>query len=355
MTRPTGPSSGGLQLVPCPVCGAAGDFLPVRNTRTDGHIGKYGDLYAGRATSEWRVCSGCGFVHQNPRPSMEALNEFYRRGQYHTHLPDLVHDVGRFVAAARQWYSGKIRFAARAAGLNGGRVFDVGAGLGGAMKVFEEFGWEAIGVESDVASLAFARGPLGLAGLTEGLLDSRTRVDPPVDLVFSNHTFEHVADLHEAMRGIVAVLRPGGYVFTAVPTYFRNRSRMSLLYMNAAHYSMFTHRSLGLLFNEYGFEEVAHTYRGSAWVDDELWHVARYTGTRHDPARFHDDPIAVRRYVNRTNPLNTLLYTPTRWVRAVAASYPAQVASLLVRSPRAFARRAVAKLRPLPPAGGPSA
>jgi SAM-dependent methyltransferase len=317
----------------------------VRNTGTDAHVHKYGDLYGGRKKSEWRVCTTCGFVHQNPRPTLESLNAFYAGSKYHTEIPREWEDPDTYLAFARWYYDEKIDFALRHSGLSGGAAFDVGAGHGGVMRLFRQRGWRAEGVEPDGTLFAFARDRLGLDTLRQGFLDESTEVAAPVDLVFSNHTFEHVADLHGLMRGLQRVLRPGGFVFTAVPTYYRNRSRLSLRWMNAAHYSMFTHRSLSHLFSHYGLEEVAHTYRGWSKEIDDLWHVARYTGVVKDPAGFFEDWRQVRHYVNVVNPLNTVLHAPGVALWQVMKSWPVEYVKLLVRSPRTFFGKAAARLR----------
>ena len=141
----------------------------------------------------------------------------------------------------------------------------------------------------------------------------------PVDLVFSNHAFEHVADLDAVMTGLRSIMKPGGYIFTVVPTYAANRSSMSLRWMNSAHYSLFTHASLDQMFARYGFEPVASTYRGWRKEVDDIWHVARYTGRPLEPSQFYEDPQRVARFVNWVNPLRTVLYAP------IFANYPAKV------------------------------
>ena len=86
-------------------------------------------------------------------------------------------------------------------------------------------------------------------------------------------------------------------MFTAVPTYYQNRSKMSLEWMNAMHYSLFTHKSLDQLCARHGLEPVAHTYRGSTKFIDEVWHVARFTGRPTAPEAHYEDAHQVARYV----------------------------------------------------------
>src|SRR5690606_24909284 len=101
---------------------------------------------------------------------------------------------------------------------------------------------------------------LNLRGIQNTILDSNIELPKRVDLIISNHAFEHFADLDNVMRGVTRILKDRGCIFTFVPTYYKNRSNMSLLWMNSSHYSMFTDNTLNKLFGKYGLKEITHTY-----------------------------------------------------------------------------------------------
>lgn len=70
--------------------------------------------------SEWKVCSKCGFVHQNPRPSIQQLNEFYLKSEYHQiQIPDwyLESNGKYYLDFARWYYIEKIAYAIKKSGL----------------------------------------------------------------------------------------------------------------------------------------------------------------------------------------------------------------------------------------------
>jgi len=302
-------------------------------------------LYEGAALSEWKACARCGFVHQNPRPSLKALSDFYAQGRYHP--PDVPGGTSGYLEFANWYYAEKVDFAVATTGLSAGTVFEIGCGLGGALRLFSDRGCESVGVEPDPAQARFASDVLHLAGVRQGLVDDSFTLDSKVDLVFSNHAFEHLADLDSVMRAVTRVLKPGGHIFTAVPTYYRNRSSVSRLWMNSAHYSLFTHQSLNQLFARYGIEETCHTYRGWRKEIDDLWHVGRFSGSAMNPAAFFEDPRAVQRYINVYNPLRSVLFAPiyaqharrvafaTRWLGFARSCW-----QLFRRSPSAFFSKA---------------
>lgn len=326
-----------MKTISCPLCKEACSFVAVSVPGGDTDIRKYGSLYAGKKVSEWKVCGQCGFVHQNPRPSAEALNDLYLKSQYHNAAPQSTRE--EHLEFAHWYFSEKIAFALRQSKLERGCVFDVGCGRGGVLKLYEERGWKAYGVEPDQNLANFAATELGLRGVKQGILDSRFELDEKVDLVFSNHAFEHFADLDEVMKGVQKIIKPGGYLFIAVPTYYRNKSSLSKRWMNSSHYSLFTHNSLNNLLARYGFEEVAHTYSGWKKEVDDLWYLAKLTGKRADPAKYFENPTEVARYLRVINPMRSFLFYPvySYWATRVRI-YTA--IRLFITSPKDFFRKA---------------
>jgi 2-polyprenyl-3-methyl-5-hydroxy-6-metoxy-1,4-benzoquinol methylase len=284
-------------------------------------------------------------VHQNPRPSVEELNRFYLQSQYHAELTGENKDA--YIRFSRWYFSEKIDFALTHGTLRGGRVFDIGCGQGGVLKVFEERGWKPYGIEPDQTLSDYAMSDLGLTDVKRGTLDRHFELKEKVDLVFSNHAFEHFADLDEVMTGLVNILKPGGYVFIAVPTYCRNKSSHSKRWMNSAHYSLFTHNSLNNLLSRYGFEEVTHTYSGWKKEVDDLWYLGKFSGNRGNPRLYFESPEHVSRYLRLVNPLRSFIFCPiySNWTARVRAyTLIVNAFRLLFTSPSAFRQKVFARV-----------
>jgi len=305
-----------LQLVPCPLCREEKSFLDVSVPDTDLHLQKYGDLYAGVTISSWKICGRCGFVHQNPRPTIAALNDFYMRSAYHAEVQDTAEQHLRF---AHWYFDEKIDYCLARSGLENGSVFDIGAGLGGVLRLYQDRGWQTLGVEPDRAQVQFATEKLGVRGVRHGLLDENIELPQQVDLCVSNHAFEHFADLDGVMKGVRKVLRPGGYLFIVIPTYRNNKSSLSRRWMNSAHYSLFTHQSLAQLSARHGFSMVDYTYHGWWKEHDDLWFLARRTDGASTPESHYEDPREVERYLSFVNPMRSLLMYPvySHWPQRV--------------------------------------
>jgi SAM-dependent methyltransferase len=296
-----------VETIACPLCCNATRFLDVRVPAQDEHIRGYGALYAGMAKSVWKICGRCGFVHQNPRPSIEALNRFYLDGNYHSKI-DVPPD--ELFANHAPYYADEIDYAIEKSGLTTGSVFDIGCGLGVALKSFADRGWACYGIEPDRGRFEYGRTHYGLSNIVHGALDASFTPQRQVDLVFTHHAFEHFADLPSVMAAIKKILKPGGFLFTAIPTFRENRSRMSKLWMNSAHYSLFTHNSFNQLLARHGFEEIDHRYNPWRAGPDQLGHIARFTGASLAPERFYEDPEEIARYLDVVNPLRSAVYLP---------------------------------------------
>jgi 2-polyprenyl-3-methyl-5-hydroxy-6-metoxy-1,4-benzoquinol methylase len=331
-----------LISVPCPLCREAAPGIPVDVPDEDGNIRGYGAIYEGCDKSEWKICARCGFVHQNPRPSTEALNAYYLEGQYHPHAD--APEPAALVEINRSAYRDEIDFALEHSGLTSGTVFDIGCGWGVALKLWRDRGFTPRGVEPDRFLYEYGSKNYQLDLIENRILDGTIEVPEKVDIVFSHHTLEHVADLDALMVGIKKILRVGGYIFTALPTYRHNRTSMSKLWMNSGHYSLFTVQTFNQLLARHGFVEVAHRYEHWASTPDQFGHVARYVGEPTDPEQFYEAPDKVARYLRVENPLRSIVYYPLyggyRRSLAHGAALARRTVEVLRTDPMSLPRRA---------------
>ncbi len=298
-----------LDVVACPICEFDGEMLPARHVNPTTFDEWYTGLGFGDEKNEWKACGQCGFVHLNPRPSVEMLNEYYAKGLFRSEYPSWMDDRQRYMQHAESYYRAKIEYTIKHSGLKTGSIFDFGFGHGGVLQLFQEAGWTAKGIEPDPAVFEKTIRMLDLENLDCGIFDANYTAAEQVDVAFSNHTFEHVANLHDVMRGFEKLVKPGGLLVTIVPTYNMARSPFAIQSLGVAHYSSFTHQSLNQLLAHYGFEEVHHTYNGWETEKFDLWHVARNTGNRRDPSEFYEDPQKVQHYLNVTMPRQIAMHS----------------------------------------------
>jgi SAM-dependent methyltransferase len=201
-------------------------------------------------------CGCCEFIYLNPRPTYEALHEFYQ--QYLPEGEPSIESWQRmmgpvFKRAARLLQ----RFQAK------GRLMDVGTGFGFFLSEMKKRGWEVMGVEISQRGLNYARnrlgvnvapGPLEKAGLPEGHFDGVTAF----------YVIEHLPDPIAFLRECHRILKPGGLLLLRYPhtTPIKNLLRLlgieNQLYDLPAHLSDFSPEILQRLLERVGFDSWVH-------------------------------------------------------------------------------------------------
>lgn len=273
--------------VPCAVCGSTSSHPARVRVPIDDMAGSI-ELPGGR--SRWVVCDSCALVFQSPRPDEEAVERLYGGGDYHVGRGGIAEHYVRYSlrrsVAALDWLQERIT--------TKGRALDIGCGIGGALVKLRDDGWDVIGVEPDGAMADVARDRFDLPVVT-GMFEADTLPGEQVDLAYSCHVWEHLADPVATSRAAHAVLAERqGHLMIVVPT-FRKATTWAWTCFTVPHTYMFTHVSLGNVLDQAGFDVVDHAYKGAA--DSELWLLAKARPTagprRTEPVR--EDAARVQR------------------------------------------------------------
>jgi len=233
-------------------------------------------------------CEACGGLHLDPRPTNAAISRAY--ATYYTHAaPEaenaVLNQASRAARVARGYLSARYGLPgqdgypsciARLAWplrqqldyymrhLPGvpGRVLDIGCGNGGFLRRAQACGWQVEGVEPDPLAAQVARHgqdyPVhssikGAAGKT-------------FDVVTLSHVVEHLHEPRTLLRDAVALLRPGGMLWIAVPNIAGAGHRIYRETWQALevprHIVIPTARSLLLMAEEVGLDEARFRPRG---------------------------------------------------------------------------------------------
>lgn len=152
-------------------------------------------------------CEDCGLRFDNPRPDADSISTFYsRQGQYDGWLSNL---PARRKLWLRRWNRLRAHLPA------GGRILDVGAGIGQFLSLSGE-GWEVDGTELSPVARRIASERWGIS-LREGQLEDLRLPDAAYDVVTLFHVLEHVPQPGTTLREILRILKPGGCAVFAVP------------------------------------------------------------------------------------------------------------------------------------------
>lgn len=156
------------------------------------------------------TCRDCQLRFRDPRPTPAAIAAHYAR-PFH-YAPWLAEREGREAMWKRRLRRVRRR-------VRSGRLLDVGAGVGHFLALarahFEILGTEvsapAIALAGDRFAVRLLRGPL------EEVAASGALEPASFDVVTLFHVLEHLADPRRTLELCRALLRPGGWIFVAVP------------------------------------------------------------------------------------------------------------------------------------------
>lgn len=170
-----------------------------------------------------------------------------------------------------------------------GPLLDVGAGAGFLLRAAVERGWEAIGVELSRPSREHIRARVEAVLHDVDVKNAPIRRDS-VGVVTLSHSLEHVLDPLGTLKRVREVLRPGGFVYVAVPNWAAGTRvflRGQISWVAPCHISYFDRSSLANAFRGAGLQPVEFTTRpflgiGYPFAID----VARKLGLERPTARF---------------------------------------------------------------------
>ena len=151
-------------------------------------------------------CLGCRFLYRNPRPTASDVRGAYAAARTILELEERVgrrrsHEFRRFLDSFPE---------------RPGRLLDVGCGYGFFLKMAEERGWEALGVDLDPNGIAYAKERLRVDAVPGDLRDVHFP-DGSFDLVTLWNVLDHDPDPLGFLSEIHRVLKEDGYVFIRTP------------------------------------------------------------------------------------------------------------------------------------------
>jgi 2-polyprenyl-3-methyl-5-hydroxy-6-metoxy-1,4-benzoquinol methylase len=131
-----------------------------------------------------------------------------------------------------------------------GNCLDVGCGIGALVAKLASQGWNARGIDSDLAAIDFGRRLFG-ANLSAVSLDQSASDEGSLDLVCLSHVVEHMIDVRHSLTSVARTLKLGGLMFVEVP----NQTSPPEGDMES-HINFFSRNSLARLMESVGLEVV---------------------------------------------------------------------------------------------------
>jgi 2-polyprenyl-3-methyl-5-hydroxy-6-metoxy-1,4-benzoquinol methylase len=244
------------EIIPCGLCGSD-QFLKISDKD------RYG---MGLVTV---LCKNCGFIFTNPRPTQEAIHEFYKTTyrEFYTGNPEPKKEhLDGLNVLKRQWLYNRVKPLLEARGLKAPWILDVGCGSGVLLSVFKRnlpqsklYGVEPFkfygqyAAEKNKAEVYF--------GDFDSFVKDRSDLTGSFDLISLYHVLEHLYDPVKKLLKLRTFLKPEGIVLVQVPNalspHWQNLTEMC----HIAHVSHFSPSKLKMAFELSGFK-VIKTFAG---------------------------------------------------------------------------------------------
>lgn len=152
-------------------------------------------------------CRNCGFVFDNPRPTLEELIDFYSQdNKYDSWLTELG-------PRERVW---KKRLRIMEPYKKAGSLLDVGTGIGQFLAIARGSFAQVFGTEVSTTAIQIAKKRYGLS-IFEGTIEDLANQSHTFDNITMFHVLEHVPDPGATLKTCHALLSAGGTLVIAVP------------------------------------------------------------------------------------------------------------------------------------------
>jgi 2-polyprenyl-3-methyl-5-hydroxy-6-metoxy-1,4-benzoquinol methylase len=270
-----------MQLIPCPLC-EQDDTLLVDRRRQQG-------LWVATV-----CCRTCGLVYHNP-----VLEDDDRRDlelsfrQLHTDSRRNSRQQARQERRWRlQWPLLKEHFQP------GGRVLEVGCGLGVIAGRLKTLGAQVWGVEPDQEQAAYARRHLGLT-VFQARFEEVEFPAEPFDLILASHVIEHFPNPLSFLKKSRTLAHPGSRLFLETPNILAPKVSYRRLF-SLAHNFYFCPDTLEPLLNKAGWR----VERLKVWRRDSFQVLARPA----DPVAPRPDPATPGRVLRAISRHRYLYY-----------------------------------------------
>lgn len=267
------------------------------------------------------LCLSCGTVRINPYLSDESLSDFYTNiyGKMYARYSES--DSYNRYFLEQSSYAQKILSVSQNFLKPGSWVCEVGCGGGGALKVFQDYGYNVAGCDFDHKVMKIGANR-GVKNLYYGSLDAVAKNLPEIkfDLIYLHHVFEHLQDPIAFLENCKNYLGSEGKIIVVVPDIKKIDQSAHppavgnlLMYLHIAHKYNFSIKGMRKLCHKSGYSLVElnpdpkirsrWSKSPELWVQMSLDHSKDRQGNHLAAKKAGNDML---RYLQRTEKLYAL-------------------------------------------------
>lgn len=195
-------------VVSCTICGEnqAWPLVHQRNAEAEALGRQAGDA----ENYSWSLCCRCANAYPSIPPRSDVLDRIWRSSRNLERLgvaPDAEDIWADRTRVSRLWASRSYSMLAPLHVGPPGRFLDIACGLGGTVKLFQDRGWKAFGIDVDASTKPFHE-RLGIETRIGRIED--IGIDGTFDIIHIAHAIYFVSDVIGFLRDVRAHLAPGG-------------------------------------------------------------------------------------------------------------------------------------------------
>lgn len=224
--------------IDCPVCEGS-HFIPL--------FEKNGEPFV--------RCRECDLMMINPRPIYDHVIETYDDSYSDFYINKQDKKIARF----KRWAGTVQNLGART-----GQWLDIGCSAGFVVKVAQDLGYDAYGVDVESHGIEFARKTLGLENVRQGMLEDQNYPSGFFDVISIYDVIEHVPDLNKFVAEISRILSKEGILDIRTPDEGHWAVPKNRINWNAVqpseHLYYFNSKTLTMLLQKYGLKVVKHKF-----------------------------------------------------------------------------------------------
>ena len=230
----------------CPVCNSA-SIKPALTVK-DHSVSK-------ETFSIWE-CSNCSLRFTQDVPDESSIGRYYQSEDYISHSNTSQGLVNQIYKKVRNHTLNQKADLIISHTTKKGNILDMGAGIGAFLNTMKNRGWKISGIEPDEGARQQAKQLFDIELLPVEIFGQLQPAS--FDAITLWHVLEHVHQLHDYIKRLKELLKPGGKIFIAVPNYESTDSSIYNSYWAAydvpRHLYHFTPKSIQVLVEQHGLK-----------------------------------------------------------------------------------------------------
>lgn len=159
-------------------------------------------------------CQTCGLIFQSPREPISKIAKYYKPATYWGQDVAQTFTFER-TSKERQKHYGPV-YKEIFNRKPGGKILDVGSGLGLFLSLFKESGWQVLGTETSKAVARFSLKTFNVP-VKIGLIEKLNLPKKSFDVISFIGVFEHIYSPNPTLRKISTLLKPDGLLVIVPP------------------------------------------------------------------------------------------------------------------------------------------